>query len=293
MLSVCIPCYNEYMALLVQTLMEQILQIDAPIDIVIIDDASEQQYRFANKKLENVHVKYIPLEENIGRSKIRNLFLQHTTAEHLLFLDCDVRIKKSDFLRVYVNQIKQHSNSVIAGGKIYEKPDDQNNLRWQYATTREYKNYLERSTNPYLQLITGNIVIPRVLLQQTPFNESISDYGHEDTLLGFEYAKKKVSLVHIDNEVVVSEFESNNIFVSNTRTALETLRHIRSRIETSTDFHKFVPLLKWYENNAWAYPIYAALGGFVFKQIEKRMLAGKYNGRLFDLYKLLYYHKLN
>lgn len=45
-----------------------------------------------NRTLESKQVKYIELKKNIGRAKIRNLFIEYTTNPYLLFLDCDTKI---------------------------------------------------------------------------------------------------------------------------------------------------------------------------------------------------------
>ena len=100
MLAICIPIYNQDVTLLIAELEKQIKGVNHPIEIVLIDDASQANYKSLNEPLSNRHT-YIELKENIGRSRIRNLFLKYTSATYLLFLDCDALIHQPDFLKIH------------------------------------------------------------------------------------------------------------------------------------------------------------------------------------------------
>ena len=89
MISICIPIYNFDCTPLIQALEEQILQCGSAIKIIAIDDGSDKAFEEINKKILLKH-NYIVLPKNIGRAKIRNLFLKHTDDKYLLYLDCDV-----------------------------------------------------------------------------------------------------------------------------------------------------------------------------------------------------------
>ena len=88
MLSVCIPVYNFNVTSLVEELSKQVRNLEVQVEIIIIDDCSLEAFRQVNEKACSRET-YIKLSENIGRSKIRNLFLEHAANEYLLFLDCD------------------------------------------------------------------------------------------------------------------------------------------------------------------------------------------------------------
>ncbi len=294
MLSICIPIYNTCVKDLVQQLARQITAKNLPVDIILIDDASAPEHRESNLAIILPFLKYVQLQQNLGRSKIRNLFLKYTQAPYLLFLDCDVAIKSENFLRDYLDAIKRESLAIINGGKVYVKPAAQeNNLRWQYAITRERQTALQRSALPYHKLITGNIIIPRGIMQQIPFEEAIKQYGHEDTLLGFRCKQQKIRVVHIENAVVVDAYENNVDFLIKTKDALRTLQFIVQQLEPSKEFTAFVPLLKFYRKTKWMGGLYTLAYHSFFTKLEKRLLLGNYQGFIFDFYKLLYYHDLN
>ncbi|MEN9742224.1 MAG: hypothetical protein RLZZ65_29, partial [Bacteroidota bacterium] len=88
-LSICIPIYQSDVRQLVYKLLEQIERIaDAQIHIVLIDDASDENFRALNL-IKHPAVQFIALPQNIGRAKIRNAFLNYTQADYLLFIDGD------------------------------------------------------------------------------------------------------------------------------------------------------------------------------------------------------------
>jgi len=71
MISVCIPVYNFNISELVNVIKDQITDFD--FELIVIDDASDENFKSDNKKILDF-CKYIELDKNIGRSKIRNLF---------------------------------------------------------------------------------------------------------------------------------------------------------------------------------------------------------------------------
>ncbi|MEN8805746.1 MAG: glycosyltransferase, partial [Wenyingzhuangia sp.] len=73
MISICIPIYNQEISNLINELTNQIRSLSLNIEIIVIDDGSEDV--FENQNLLKDHT-YIALQENVGRSKIRNLFVE-------------------------------------------------------------------------------------------------------------------------------------------------------------------------------------------------------------------------
>ena len=82
MLAVCIPVYNQKVERLVSDLIVQSQSFQEEVSIVIIDDASSEEFQDQYKNLRG-SATIIQLDINIGRSKIRNAFLKHTSAEYL------------------------------------------------------------------------------------------------------------------------------------------------------------------------------------------------------------------
>ena len=96
MLSVCIPVYNFDVTELITDIRNQINTDDLDAEIIFIDDASQEEMRQRNEIVKSLTDHYILLEKNIGRSKIRNLFLKYSKSDYLLFLDCDGKLLPKD-----------------------------------------------------------------------------------------------------------------------------------------------------------------------------------------------------
>lgn len=250
MISICIPVYNHKAYDLVQNLSFQLEAIKIQAEILVIDDGSQQKYRlFHQEKLRNIpYCKYIELEKNIGRAKIRNLFLNYAQYEYLLFLDCDVKILSDQFLLNYIQFIQEKQPSVVCGGRIYpaQKPKRKYLLRWWYGIKQESKNAIFRNQNPHQSFMTNNFLIRKDILQSHSFDENIQSYGHEDTLLGYELKKNKIPIFHIENPILNDDQETNQEFLQKTEKSIVNLIYILKKVNYSADFVEDVRLLKFY-----------------------------------------------
>ena len=151
MLSVCIPVYNFDVTELITDIRNQINTDDLDAEIIFIDDASQEEMRQRNEIVKSLTDHYILLEKNIGRSKIRNLFLKYSKSDYLLFLDCDGKIITKGFIKNYINFINNHHPDVVYGGRTVNesKPDLRYGLRWKFAIERENLPVDVRRKNPY------------------------------------------------------------------------------------------------------------------------------------------------
>lgn len=223
MLSICIPQYNFDISQLIKSLSTQIKHLNNNIEIIIIDDFSK--YKFPFEQQPDIDIKYILLTENIGRARIRNLFIEMAKYEYLLFLDCDSLIIKDDFLKKYINEITNKNIYVICGGRVY--PDMLSNklkkLRWVYGNKIESKTALQRKVFPYQSFMTNNFLIHKSVLKANPFFELLTRYGHEDTLLGIELMQKKIEILHIENPVLNGDIETNSQFLLKTNDSIKNL----------------------------------------------------------------------
>ena len=115
MISICIPIYNFNVLSLVETLILQGKEINQPFEIICIDDNSSDFFRKINAPIETMdNIKFISLEKNIGRSKIRNMFIDISKFDKLLFIDCDCSVSSKMFLK---NYLAISNFDVIYGGR--------------------------------------------------------------------------------------------------------------------------------------------------------------------------------
>lgn len=288
MISICIPIYNFDCTPLIQALEEQILQCGSAIKIIAIDDGSDKAFEEINKKILLKH-NYIVLPKNIGRAKIRNLFLKHTDDKYLLYLDCDV-IVPSHFLKQYVSFIEQNNPKVICGGRVYPKllPEKNRRLSYLYGKKRESKVALERNKAPNNAFMTNNFIIQRSILKEHPFDEKLSEYGHEDTLLGFELKKAGVPISHIENAVINGDIETNAEYLKKSVTAIENLVLILENESKKDQFIASVRLLDVYYNRLNSLARWAVKFFFLVtkRPLSKLLINGNISLTLFDFYKL-------
>lgn len=240
MLSVCVPIFNHDIRDLLLRFIEESSHL---LDIICIDDASSEEYRMINFDFcKNRGIQYIQLEENIGRSAIRNLFLKYSDKPYLLFLDCDSLPVYSYFLEEYVKNIEKFNPDVIYGGTRYkkEKPLIGKRLRWRYGHQKESKSFENRQKKSNQSFQTNNFVVKRVILEKYRFDERIRNYGHEDTLWGILLWKNKKEVLHIDNPVWHDDNTGDAEFVLKTEEAIDNLIELlKIGVITESDYEFF------------------------------------------------------
>jgi glycosyltransferase involved in cell wall biosynthesis len=246
LISVCIPIFNSDANSLVKKLTQQANILDSKIELIVIDDCSNLNWKLKNESIKNL-CNYIELTENSGRSKIRNLFLNHAKGEFFLFIDGDSEIISDNFLMDYLNFIEKNNPEVIVGGSIYQtqRPTRSHFLRWNYSICRESKS-AEKRENVNLGFKTNNFLIRKSVFAVTLFNETLSGYGHEDTLFGIQLAKYNCKIQHLENPVLNKHLDSNEVFLKKTENAIGNLVHIYKMKEQFPEI-KEIKLIRFYE----------------------------------------------
>lgn len=247
MLSICIPIYNFKVDDLVRSLSVQLSGLQVPAEIILIDDASNSSFRELNEAVCSEH-HYIKLEKNIGRAAIRNRFLQYAKYEHLLFLDCDAIIPSEDFLSKYIDAIAHHPEAIICGGRVYPElaPDRSELLRWKYGVKKESQSAGVRKKDPNKSFMTNNFLVCKKIFEIIQFDERLIDYGHEDTLFGFELKKQDISIIHLNNPVLNGDQEKNEAYLIQTEKAIHNLVHILEFVNYDEQLIEDVSLLRAY-----------------------------------------------
>jgi glycosyltransferase involved in cell wall biosynthesis len=296
-LSVCIPVYNSDVRTLVNALCLQIEELKTNnIDVVLIDDASDAEYKTTNQ-FAHSKVRLIQLAQNIGRAKIRNAFLQYTNATYLLFLDGDSTVANPFFLQNYINYLTQHQDtSVLVGASLYqiETPAADYRLRWTYSTNRESLDFEQRSKDAHAGFKTNNFLILRSLLEQFPFDEELTGYGHEDTIFGLQILDQNISIRHLNNPVWNLKLDTNTEFLQKTDSALTNLLWLQQRyhkpllLDTNKLLRYFLRANKYILTRGFLWGLSCKTG------LYRRILqTGRAPLFLFDLYRLGRLYQLN
>lgn len=288
-LSICIPIYNFDINELINDLRSQINSNHLDAEIILIDDASDKNFIEINRNLETKVNQFILLDKNIGRSKIRNLFLKYSQSEYLLFLDCDGKIININFLKTYFDYIDKKKPDVIFGGRKVSdlKPNSEYGLRWKFATERENLPVNQRLKAPYLDFQTNNFIVKKSILEKVPFNEGITQYGYEDLVFSKDLYDHQVKIDHIDNPIFNNDVETNAVFLSKADQSAKSLAQL---IKTDKNFNRVaqIKLTKAYlimKKTGTIY-IYRLIYKLCKSRIEKKLLTGNASLKALDFYKL-------
>jgi len=284
-ISVCIPIYNFDVRELVDDLKKEIKNQSIDAEIVLIDDASEENFRQINNELQNKVEQFVLLEKNIGRSRIRNLFLNYTKGDFLLFLDCDVKIDDKNFLSNYLKEIDQNRGVEVLYGNFKIDPAHSGTLRNRYSVEKEIFS-VERSSD-FALLKTVNFIIKRNVLEKFPFNEVLLNYGYEDFVFAKTLEFSKVKFSAIQNPVIHFDDASNEDFLNKTKTAIDSL----CLLLQNSDNEKFIKDIKVYRvakkiKNIKMKSTFLFLYSLLEKKIVMNLLSKNPNLKYFDLYKL-------
>jgi len=225
MLSILIPVYNWDVRELVTELYRQSREAAIPFEILCFDDGSTTAFRTLNQDIENLEgVRYLEMPENLGRARIRNHLGQAAQFPYLLFMDCDSKPVYSDFIQRYCKDL--HPSAVLAGGTVYDPTppaDARLYLRWLYGYRREQRPLSDRQARPYSGFTTHHFVVPKQIFERIHFEESLREYGHEDTLFGQALERAGIPVLHIDNPLVHLGLEPADVFLQKTEAGVRNL----------------------------------------------------------------------
>ena len=293
LLSICIPIYNQDVGVLVSQLLSQIENKRNEVEILLIDDCSKAHYKDLNKVFSD-RVGYVELDRNLGRSKVRNQFLQYSNSEYLLFIDCDSAIVSDDYISIYVDSLKENRPKVLVGASIYneEFPGLNYRLRWKYGRKRESQAVEARRMNPGTSFKTNNFLIAREILNKIQFREELDGYGHEDTLFGYDLNANSIKIEHIDNPVLNCQLDSNKEFLEKTEHGLQNLLKVWSIVNEDQRILDQIKILKFYlkYKDSKLFRLFYLF----FRRPSKALLKmGWVNLNVFDFYKLGYLIELS
>ena len=289
MLSVLIPTYNYNVVPLVKALYVQLEKQNILFEIIIFDNASNSILNIENQKINKIKFCYfISLDQDVGRSKIRNLLAQKSKYNWLLFLDADVLPVKENFIKNYLTSI-YNDEKVVYGGLKYkdEKPSNNKLLRWVYGKSREEIPVKKRNLHPNNHFSSANFLIYKNIFNIYKFDESLTKYGHEDTLLGLELVRNNITIAQIENPVYHLGLDESTLFLNKTRAAVENLLKLQKQGKITKEDSK---LLKQYFSikKFKTVKLLALLFNKSKKNMEKNLISNKPSLLVFDLYKLGY-----
>ncbi|HLN19591.1 MAG TPA: glycosyltransferase family A protein [Bacteroidales bacterium] len=249
-ISLLIPVRDYDLVAIVHMMKNAIDKVPELIEIIIGDDGSSPEYREKYKSLEGKGVKLIISEKNIGRAAIRNRLALEAKGDYLLFIDADTMVPATaeTYLKKWVQVAG--NDQVLSGGILYpdSPPGDPDKLlRWKYGKHKEQKKAAERNKHPHEGFSTFNVLINKSVFSKIRFNEELKNYGHEDTLMGYQLKMAGINILHVDNGLIHDGVESNREFLVKTKLGIENLSKLYDKVTNKNAFSQTVPLLKVYK----------------------------------------------
>lgn len=284
--SVLIPNYNNVCVELVTVLQRQAEALGISYEILVADDASPMKEAIRQNEDINAlpHCRYIVKETNSGSAATRNFLGAQSQYPWLLFLDCDISIPDDHFLERYVTD--DHEGVVNGGIRITDDDGLRHNLRYLYEKAAEPAHTAEkRQANRYQEFRSTNFIIERRVFEKCRFDERFTRSGYEDVLFGKMLSQQQVSVTHIDNPVMMTEFEPNADYVRKIERSLRTLHTFRNELRGYSRILTFDSGI-----HIGAVRGMIRLWHRLFGGLERRNLCGKRPClKLFNLYRLGYY----
>ncbi len=241
--SILIPVYNFDVQYLLKSLLAQCQKANLCFEIICLDDGSDEIFKIRNRIIANKpHVLYEELTQPVGRAAIRNILGNRAKYAYLLFLDNDSGILAEDFILKYLHPA--NPKQVLIGGTAYTNrpPTPEYTLHWLVGRNREQKPARIRNRYPYQSVHVNNVLVPREIFRQYPFDETITNYGHEDSQWGKRLEQDHIPVHHLDNPVIHLGLETATIFLSKTEQALWNLQQLYFSQQVGAG----TPLIMWY-----------------------------------------------
>lgn len=298
-LSILLPSYNNVCVSLVQVLQRQADALRGKLDkpfryeIIVADDCSTDAACIdANRVIgDMLHCRYLRMEQNVGRAQIRNVLISESRGDYVLLIDSDLFLCDDNYLYKYATSTADvvYGGTCIGGEGLAMVDNEANtenlkgNLRYIYEKKAEPSHRaVFRQLRPNQEISVCNLYARRDIMEAHPFDSRFKAYGYEDVLFGKRLAESGIEVTHIDNPVLINEFEPNSVFVKKTEEAILTLCRFEhdlegySNLKTKvTTLGRYIPLSLF------------RLWHRIMKNKEKRNLTGpKPSLLLFKLYKL-------
>lgn len=298
-LSILLPSYNNVCVSLVQVLQRQADALSGKLDkpfryeIIVADDCSTDAACIdANRVIgDMLHCRYLRMEQNVGRAQIRNVLISESRGDYVLLIDSDLFLCDDNYLYKYATSTADvvYGGTRIGGEGLAMVDNEANtenlkgNLRYIYEKKAEPSHRaVFRQLRPNQEISVCNLYARRDIMKAHPFDSRFKAYGYEDVLFGKRLAESGIEVTHIDNPVLINEFEPNSVFVKKTEEAILTLCRFEQDLEgysnlktKVTTLGRYIPLSLF------------RLWHRIMKNKEKRNLTGlKPSLLLFKLYKL-------
>lgn len=282
-MSICIASFGDDIGALLHALDSgrRALSKDWTVEIIAGDQHPEPAAD-AKQWETQYGLRYLHHPNGLGRSNNRNTIAKASSGNFLLFLDADaLPVHPDRFLLAYCAALNEVE--VVVGGTAYQL--SRSSLRHTIGQRKEAITANKRAGNPYANFSAFNFAISRATFLQHPFDESLKQYGHEDTLFGQELRYACKTITHIENPAYHLDGDSDAEFLDKTELAVDNLVALIQAGKIDEEVRLFAVYRKLQRTGI--IHLVRLLSTLFAASIRALLIGGVRSVMLFDFYKLL------
>ncbi len=147
-------------------------------------------------------------QENQGRAVIRNRLIEAAEGEILIFIQDDILVKEG-WLKAHLNMHEKREGAVVGHITWYPERGVSPYMKWLESGGHmlDFRSLKDGEPTDYWHFYMGNLSIPRQLLGDLRFDESLKLYGWEDIVLGYQVVSGGKKLYYCSSAAVYHDDE--------------------------------------------------------------------------------------
>lgn len=205
-LSIVMPVYKNDPSRLLSALAQELKssEISTNVEILILDDGSQMpelsQSIVTHINAINAPAKFIALANNRGRANARNILIENSSGDYLLFLDSDMLPDSDDFIAKWQGFIDRTAPSIAYGGfsMLQASKAPEYALARALAARIDCLDAQERTLRGPLAVATSNLLVRRDIMLAVPFDSDFVGWGWEDVDWALRANAANYSVVHVE-----------------------------------------------------------------------------------------------
>lgn len=209
MISVIIPTYNreKLISRAIKSVMDQTYK---DIEVIVIDDASNDNTEKVVSSLKYDNLYYYKLKKNGGACKARNFGIDKAKGDYISFLDSDDEWEKDKLEKQY-NFLKEKNVEIVSCNYFYEK---NGSIKRKINYTHDEKITLSELLNENI-ITTGSILISKQIIKKIGnFDEKLPRYQDWDLVIRLA---KEYDIYFLNDPLLTLHFQANSITSSTSK----------------------------------------------------------------------------
>lgn len=247
LISVIIPTFNA-IEFLLKAIESALQQTYSNFEVLVIDDGSTDNTRLVIQ--DNNRIKYYH-QENKGLSSARNLGIEKSRGDYLVFLDADDSLEK-DALQLNYAVIQNKPGIAFVSGNYYLLRAESNELEL-ITTTVTDDHYIRLLKSNYIGMHAA-VMFQRWVFEHVRYDETLKACEDYDLYLGIA---RKYPVLHHQQFIATYYFHSSgishdyqlmidsiNIVIKKQRPFVRTAEEKSAYLEGSTQWKHYYGLMK-------------------------------------------------